>query len=180
MNMPDRAEHVQERTVFAGPVFDLVDEQIRLPNGTTVHHLTVRHPGAVVIIPRQADGTLLVIRQYRHSVRQTLLEFPAGTRHPGEAPLACARREIAEEVGHVAYTWESVGEFHPAPGFCNEVQYGFVATDLQPCKATRDADELIEVLSMPSAQIEQAIRSGIMTDGKSIALYLRAKLRGLV
>jgi ADP-ribose pyrophosphatase len=180
MNMPDRVEQIRQHTVFAGPVFDLVDEQIRLANGITVHHLTVRHPGAVVIIPRQADGTLLVIRQYRHSVHQTLLEFPAGTRHPGEAPLECARRELAEEVGRVAYAWESVGEFHPAPGFCNEVQYGFVATDLQPCEATRDADELIEVLSMHSAQLEQAIRDGIMTDGKSIALYLRAKLRGLV
>jgi len=178
--MPERVEQIQQHTVFAGPVFALVDEQIRLANGTTVHHLTVQHPGAVVIIPRQADGTLLVIRQYRHSVRQTLLEFPAGTRHPGEVPLECAKREIAEEVGHVAYIWESVGEFHPAPGFCNEVQYGFVATDLQPCEATRDADELIEVLSMHSAQVEQAISDGTMTDGKSIALYLRAKLRGLV
>jgi ADP-ribose pyrophosphatase len=180
MHMPDSVKHIPQHTIFAGPVFALVDEQIRLPNGTTVHHLTVRHPGAVVIIPRQADGTLLVIRQYRHSVRQTLLEFPAGTCHPGEAPLECARREIAEEVGHVAYAWESVGEFHPAPGFCNEVQYGFVATDLQPCEATRDADELIEVLCMHSAQVEQAIRDGLMSDGKSIALYLRAKLRGLV
>ena len=73
--MPDRVEQLQQHMVFAGPVFALVDEQIRLANGTTVHHLTVQHPGAVVIMPRQADGTLLLIRQYRHSVRQTLLWF---------------------------------------------------------------------------------------------------------
>ena len=115
--MPDRVEQIQQHTVFAGPVFDLVDEQIRLPNGTTVHHLTVQHPGAVVIMPRQADGTLLVIRQYRHSVRQTLLEFPAGARHPGEAPLECARREIAEEVGMWRIPGSRWASFTPRRGF---------------------------------------------------------------
>jgi ADP-ribose pyrophosphatase len=179
MDMPDQVEQLGQQTVYAG-VFDLVDEHIRLANGHTVHHLTVRHPGAVVFIPRRADGMLLAITQYRHAVRQTLLEFPAGTLEPGETPLACARREIAEEVGYVAQTWESVGEFHPAPGFCSEVQYGFVATDLAPCQVARDADELIEVVPMRSAQVEQAIRDGTMTDSKSIALYMRAKLRGLV
>ena len=177
--MPDQVEQIGQHTVYRG-IFELVDEHLRLANGRTVHHLTVRHPGAVVFIPRQADGTLLVITQYRHSVRQTLLEFPAGTLEPGETPLDCARREIAEEVGHLAQTWEYVGEFHPAPGFCSEVQYGFVATDLAPCEAARDEDELIEVVPMRSAQVEQAIRDGTMTDVKFIALYMRARVRGLV
>jgi ADP-ribose pyrophosphatase len=123
---------------------------------------------------------LLVIRQYRYSLRQTLLEFPAGTIEPGEPPLICAQRELAEEVGQVARRWEYLGELHPAPGFCNEIQYCFFATDLTPCAARPDDDEIIEVVPMRRPQVEQAIRDGHMTDGKSIALYTRAMLRGFI
>ena len=76
--------------------------------------------------------------------------------------------------------WEDLGQLYPAPGFCNEVQYCFFATDLTPCVAQADEDELIEVVSMSSTQIAQAIQTGEMMDGKSIALYTRAHLRGLV
>lgn len=168
------------QTVFVGRVLKVVDELIRLATGKLTHHVTVQHPGAVVCLPAQADGTLLAIRQYRHSVRKTLLEFPAGTLEPGEDPLTCAKRELAEEIGQQARRWESLGELHPAPGFCDEVQYCFFAAALSPCPMTPDEDEMIEVVAMGWPQVEQAIRDGHMTDGKSIALYTRAKLRGLV
>jgi ADP-ribose pyrophosphatase len=171
---------VHERTIFTGLGFQVVQEDIQLATGHRRRHLTIRHPGAVVLLPYDADGMLLVIEQYRYSLRHTLLEFPAGTIEPGEPPLACAQRELAEEVGRAARRWESLGELHPAPGFCNEVQYCFFATELTPCVARRDADEVIEVVPMRSTQVEQAIRDGHMTDGKSIALYTRAKLRGLI
>jgi ADP-ribose diphosphatase len=173
-------ETLRVQTVFRGPVFDVVEERIRLAPGTVRRHITVRHPGAVVLLPYDTDGTLLVIKQYRHSLRQVLLEFPAGTLETGEAPLTCAKRELAEEVGRAAARWEALGELHPAPGFCNEVQYCFFATELSPYEAQRDEDELIELLPMRSGEVEQAIRDGRMTDGKSIAVYLRGKLRGLI
>lgn len=178
--MHTMVEPLRQQIVFAGPVFDVVDEQIRFPTGKVVHHITVRHPGAVVFIPYQGDGTLLVLQQYRHSVRKTLLEFPAGTLKPGEVPLEGAKRELAEEVGQAASRWEYLGELHPAPGFCNGVQHCFIATELSPCEAVPDEDELIEVVPMHCGQVEAAIRAGHMTDGKSIALYTRAKLRGLL
>jgi ADP-ribose pyrophosphatase len=177
----DEDMHVlHERTVFAGLGFAVVLEDIHVAPGKQRRHLTLRHPGAVVLLPCHTDGTLLVIKQYRYSLRQTLLEFPAGTIEAGERPLACAQRELAEEVGQAAGRWECLGELHPAPGFCNEVQYCFFATDLSPCTALRDDDELIDVVPMQSTQVEQAIRDGSMTDGKSIALFTRAKLRGFI
>jgi ADP-ribose pyrophosphatase len=171
---------IHEHTVFTGLGFQVVQENIQLATGRTRRHLTVRHPGAVVLLPYDTDETLLVIEQYRYSLRRTLLEFPAGTIEPGEPPLACAQRELAEEVGRAARRWESLGELHPAPGFCDEVQYCFFATELTPYVAQRDEDEVIEIVPMRSTQVEQAIRDGHMTDGKSIALYTRAKLRGLI
>ena len=178
--MPEHMEILRTQTVFTGPKFAVVESRIRLATGTVHRHVTVRHPGAVVILPCLADGTLLVIRQYRHSVQGVLLEFPAGTLEPGEEPLACAQRELAEEVGQVAAGWEALGDLYPAPGFCDEKQYCFYATELTPCMAVRDEDELIEVVPIQAAEVEQAIRAGRMMDGKSIAVYTQAKLRGLV
>lgn len=178
--MHQRIETLGEHTIFKGAVFDVVDEEIRLSTGVVAHHITIRHPGAVVILPQRDDAMLLVIRQYRHSVRRELLEFPAGTLEPGEKPLDCARRELAEEAGQIANEWTHLGQLHPAPGFCSSTQHCFFAARLSPCEAKPDADELIEVVPMSSDDIEQAILSGNMTDGKSIALYTHAKLRGLL
>lgn len=178
--MQEHVEVVREHTVFTCPRFDVVEEQIRLATGAVRGHMTVRHPGAVVVLPCHADGTLVVIRQYRYAVRKVLLEFPAGTLERGEAPLLCAQRELAEEVGQAAGRWEDLGMLHPAPGFCDEVQHCFFATDLSPHTAPQDEDELIEVVPMRVAEVEQAIRDGRMMDGKSIAVYTRAKLRGLL
>ncbi len=166
--------------VFTGPSFDIVEERVQHATGYLGRHITIRHPGAAVILPRFADGTLLVIRQYRHALRQRLLEFPAGTLEAGELPLACAQRELAEETGYQAQQWEPLGQLHPAAGFCNEIQYCFFAADLSPCVAEPDADELIELVPMTSEAVTQAILDGTMTDGKSIGIYTRAKLQGLL
>jgi ADP-ribose pyrophosphatase len=171
---------IRTQTVFTGPKFDVIETRIRLATGTVHRHVTVRHPGAVVILPCLAAGTLCVIKQYRHSVQRVLLEFPAGTLEPGEAPFMCAQRELAEEVGQLAARWESLGELYPAPGFCDEQQYCFFATELTPCPTARDEDELIEVVPMQIAEVEEAIRTGHMMDGKSIAVYTRARLRGFI
>lgn len=179
MHIPDGFVRLQEQTIYSGRI-TVVDELVQLPTGKRTHYVTVRHAGAVVIIPRQDDGTFLLINQYRHALGQRLLEFPAGTLEAGEVPLACARRELAEEVGRTAQSWEAVGELHPAPGFCNEVQYGYVASQLAVCPTAHEEDELIEVVSLTASELEDAIRHGRLTDSKSVALYARAKLCGLL
>jgi ADP-ribose pyrophosphatase len=176
----DIVEVVREQTAYAGRVIHVIDELLRFPSGLLHHHITVQHPGAVVILPYQGDGNLIAIRQYRHAVRQTLLEFPAGTLEHQEEPLLCAKRELAEEVGRAASEWHDLGELFPAPGFCNETQYCFFAAGLNPCETNLDDDELIEVVSLSQDEIEKAIRDGDMKDGKSISIYLRAKLFGLL
>ena len=118
--------------VYQGRVFDLVEEEILLESGRQTRFARVVHPGAVVIIPRLGARTLLLIRQYRHAVGKTILEFPAGTLDAGEDPLTCARREIAEETGHIAARWQQLGTIYPAPGFCSETQHLFLADDLAP------------------------------------------------
>ena len=178
--MADPIEPVRTTTVFSGPKFDVLEERVRLASGHVSRHITLRHPGATVIMPRHADGSLIVLQQYRHSIRKILLEFPAGTLEPGEDPLVCAKRELAEETGQLAQQWESLGELVPAPGFCDEIQHCFFATGLSPCDTNLDDDEFIEIITMTSEEIAAAIQSGAMVDGKSIAIYARAKFRGFI
>jgi ADP-ribose pyrophosphatase len=176
----EMVEVVRQQTAYAGRVLHVVDELLRFPSGDLYPHVTVRHPGAVVILPCEGNGKLVAIRQYRHAVRQTLLEFPAGTLEPLEQPMVCARRELAEEVGRRAKAWQDLGQLLPAPGFCNEIQYCYYASDLTPCEPNLDDDELIEVVTLSPTEIETAIRDGRMKDGKSISIFMRAKLFGLL
>lgn len=173
-------ETLSSETVLSVPIFDIVKEDVRLPNGGTATRYTVEHPGAVVFIPQVDEHTLLMIRQYRHSVRDSILEFPAGTLEENETALSCAKREIVEEVGMSAKEWLELGDLYPTPGFCSEIQHGFVARGLTPDSAPGDEDEIIDVVSMSTEEVEQAIANGGVLDAKSIAYFFRAKLKGLL
>jgi ADP-ribose pyrophosphatase len=161
-------------------IFAIVEQALRLPSGRTVVRQVVQHPGAVVIMPQLEDGRLVMIEQYRFAVGETLLEFPAGTLEPGEAPLECARRELIEETGYRAEHWRALGVTYPSPGYCDEQQHLFMATGLVPEHAAGDEDEILEVKRLTVQEVERAIADGTLVDAKSIAAYARAKLQGVL
>ncbi len=161
-------------------IFAIVEQTLRLPSGRTVVRQVVHHPGAVVIIPQLADGRLLLIEQYRFAVGETLLEFPAGTLEPGEAPLLCARRELIEETGYRAEHWGALGIIYSSPGFCDEQQHLFVASGLVPDQAAADEDEILAVKRLTVQEVERAMADGMLVDAKSIAAYARATLQGVL
>ena len=160
--------------------FSVVEDEVIMPGGQVTTVNIVRHPGAVVILPREESGELLLIRQYRHAVGFSLLEFPAGTLEPGEAPISCAQREIAEETGFRANDWIGLGELFPAPGICDERQHLYFASGLVYDPLPKDDDESICVERYSAEQVERLIADGALNDAKSISVFLRAKLRGLL
>jgi ADP-ribose pyrophosphatase len=161
-------------------IFAIIEQVLRLPSGRTVVRQVVKHPGAVVIVPQLADGRLLLIAQYRFAVGETVLEFPAGTLEPDEAPLACARRELIEETGYRAEHWHPLGMIYSSPGFCDERLHLFLASGLVPEHAAADEDEILEVKRLTVQEVERAIASGTLVDAKSIAAYARAALQGVL
>ena len=175
-----RAEVLSTKILQRYRIFAIVEQALRLPSGRTVVRQVVQHPGAVVIIPQLADGRLILIAQYRFAVGETLLEFPAGTLEPGEAPLECARRELIEETGYRAEHWRALGVTYPLPGYCDEQQYLFMATGLVPEHAAADEDEILEVKGLTVQEVERAIADGTLVDAKSIAAYAHAKLQGVL
>jgi ADP-ribose pyrophosphatase len=174
------AEVLSTNVLHRYRIYAVVEQALRLPSGRTVVRQVVHHPGAVVIIPQMEDGRLIVITQDRFAVGETLLEFPAGPLEPGEAPLACARRERIEETGYRADHWHPLGMIYSSPGYCDERQHLFVATGLVPEHAAADEDEMLEVKGLTVQEVERSIADGTLVDAKSIAAYARAKLQGVL
>jgi ADP-ribose pyrophosphatase len=171
-------ELIESREIYQGRVFSLKQETLRLPNGVESPLDIIQHHGAVVIVPVDETGNLIMIRQYRHAARKTLLEFPAGGLEPGEDPETCARRELREEIGHAARTIRRLGGFFLAPGYSTEYLHIFLATELFPAPLEGDQDELIEVTRLPLLEILQRAAAGGVEDAKSLAclfLYQHAQ-----
>lgn len=149
-----------------------------------VHHLendatgsryrkeVVVHPGAVVVMGFLADGRILLIRNYRYSIGQKLIELPAGTLEKDEDPMNCAGRELLEETGYLAGRLKPLGSFFASPGILTEKLYAFAAYDLKHEGQALEADEEIEVVPATLEQAVQAIRTGEIQDAKTIATVL--------
>lgn len=180
--MADAPDHGRTtRTLLhKGRKFDF--ELIEFPGGRggTIRREVVRHPGAVVILPILADGRLVLIRNTRPSVDRSLLELPAGTLEPGEAPESCAARELTEETGYTAATLTPLGRFYTSPGMSDEVMWAFAAGGLTHVGQRLEEDERITVVAMTPAEASDLIDSGELMDAKTMLTILWAARRGLI
>jgi ADP-ribose pyrophosphatase len=136
----------------------------------------VEHPGAVAIVAVDREGCVTLVRQLREATRGELLELPAGTLKPGEAPLETARRELAEETGLSGGEWREAATFWTTPGFCRERMTLFFAEAVEAGDASPDEDESFELVRWPVGEIEG--RLGEIEDAKTLAgllLFLRER-----
>lgn len=156
-----------------GRVFDITLENVRLPNGACIDMEIIRHPGAAAIAALTADQEILMLKQYRHAVGQFWWEIPAGTFEAQEAPLACAKRELTEETGYRAQTWEPLGAVTPVPGYSDERIHLFLARDLSSSSQHLDFDEVIEVHPLPLDHVVQMIVDGEIEDAKTVTAIFR-------
>lgn len=170
------------KNIYKGRVVDLSLETVTLPNGATVEMELIHHPGAAAIVPMKDDGTVLLVRQYRHAVGGYILEIPAGKLHPGEDPRECAARELEEEIGFRAATLEPVVVFFTTPGFTDEIIHIYKATGLTPGTQNLDHDEVLDVIELPLERAMAQIEDGTIRDGKTIiglqAVYLSGTRSG--
>jgi ADP-ribose pyrophosphatase len=162
------------RTAFDGKLIDVTVERW----GEHEREI-VEHPGAVAIVAIDCDGMLTLVRQLREAVRTEVLELPAGTLEEGEAPLACARRELEEETGLTGGTWREQAAFYTTPGFCRERMHLFFAEELERGEASPESDEELEVVRWAKSEI--AAKVGEIEDAKTLAgllLYLHRSEAG--
>lgn len=170
--------------LFRGRLLHAFRDRVRLPGGSEGTREYVRHPGAVMIIPllERAGGRLEVVleRQYRYPVGQTLIEFPAGKLDPGEGVLACAQRELREETGYGAREWARAGVLHPVVAYSTEVIEIWFARGLVAGARQLDEGEFLEVFSATPDQLLDWCHTGRVTDAKTLvgAFWLHNVLGG--
>lgn len=168
-------ELLHRQTVFHGRAFDVQKVELKLPNHTTAVYDLVYHKNAITIIPINADGNVLFVRQYRLGASGYLLELPAGVLDDGEDPLEGARREIREETGFAAHDWIKLGEFYMAPGYSSELMHVFLARQLYHDPLLPDKDEFIGVEAIPLKRAYEMAHSGQIRDGKSLSSLFLAQ-----
>jgi len=176
-----RGTVLRRDVVHRGRVFELGVESVRLPDGREVGLDVLRHPGAAAVLPLTDRGAILMIRQFRHAADGFLWEIPAGTLDPGESPVDCAHRELAEEARVRAGEMIPLGEILPVPGYSTERIHLFLARGLEAADGRLDADELIaEVRPVPVGEVVAWLRDGSLVDAKSSVAVARARERGLL
>lgn len=156
------------RHIYKGKVVTLNIDTVQLPNGVTVDLETIRHPGAAAVVPIKDDGTVVLIRQFRHAAGGFIYEIPAGKLNPGEDPLSCASRELEEEIGYRASSFQLLSSIFTAPGFADEVIHIYKATGLTKGRQRLDHDEVLDVVEMPLSDAVGKIQDGTIRDAKTI------------
>lgn len=163
--MPREIVHVGRKIKVA------IDTQTAA-DGTVIRRDMIFHPGAVVILPVLDTEHVVLLRNHRPVIDDTLWEVPAGTREPDEPIEECARRELLEETGYHAAKWTGLGYLYASPGVLDEKLHLFVAEDLTPGPARPEADEDLEPVTL---RFDEAIRmclDGEIKDAKTITALL--------
>ena len=180
MSAPERElpKILNSQKVFTGRVFNVTVDTIN-EGELTYQREVVHHSGSAVIVPLFDDGTVALVRQYRHPAVRYLLEVPAGTLAEGERPEIGAARELKEELGLVAARLEKLSEFFVSPGFCEEKMWIYLATELSEGEQALEDDEVIDVVRLPIADALEMITTGEIQDAKTIiGLMLTAPRAG--
>lgn len=164
-------------TVFSGKLLVVHRDTVKLPDGKPATREYVEHPGAALVVPVLDDGRLVLERQYRYPVRRVMLEFPAGKIDAGEKSLATAQRELEEEAGYIAATWQSLGTVHPEIGYSTEFIDVFEATGLTHVGQKLDDGEFLEIVTMTEDELLFTYDCGGFTDGKSLAAFFAWRRR---
>ncbi len=168
-------ERLATRDIFRGRTFHVAVERVRLPNGREMDMELVHHRGAAAVVPLLADGSVLLVRQYRYATGGWLLEIPAGKLDQDESPESCAVRETEEETGYRPDELQPLGWIWTTPGFADEKIWLFLATGLRQTAQVLGDDEVLSLERMPLAEAVEKAANGEINDAKSAVALLRAR-----
>lgn len=165
--------HLKEIRIDGGAAYNgsflkVQKDTVRLPNGQPATREYIKHPGAVVILPVFEDGSVLMERQFRYPLDRVFIEFPAGKIDPGEAPLACAKRELLEETGYTATDWQFVCTIHNAIAYSDEHLDLYMARGLTAGERKLDDEEFLDIFRATPDELTAWVKDGKISDVKTI------------
>ncbi len=159
----------ESEILFKGKVFDLKVDKIEYDSGNPGIREVAIHPGGAVIVPILNSGKIIMVKQFRYPLQQTIFELPAGKLDKDEDPYVCAVRELEEETGYKAGKVEKLGAICTSPGFCTEILHIYLAKDLTPGNHNREEGEYgMEIFEFTFSEIHEKIFNGEIMDAKTI------------
>ncbi len=162
-------------TLRDGVILKMQVDKVQVQNGNIATRELVRHLGAVCIVPITEEGEIILERQYRYPLDRVITELPAGKLDAAtEDPLEAAKRELREETGYQAKEWIDLGAFYPAPAYTDEKIRMFLARGLTKGERDLDADEMINVFTMPLQEAVASVMRGEIPDAKTQMGILKA------
>jgi len=167
---------LKSQILFKGKVFDHQIDEIEYESGNRGIREVAIHPGGAVVVPIKDDGKIILVKQFRYPLQNTLIELPAGKLDKDEDPLVCATRELEEETGYKAKEIKKLGKIYTAPGYCTEILHIYSARGLTPGNHNREEGEQgMEIFELSINEIEKMITNGEITDAKTIVgiFYLK-------
>ena len=153
-------ERLATRRAYDGHILHVRVDDVRLPSGRETVREMIEHPGSVIVLPVTTDGEVLLIRQYRYTTGEMLIELPAGLIDEGEEPETAARRELTEETGYEAGELHVLGAAYVSPGYTQEESNFYVATGCAQVEHEPDEDEPIDVIHVPLADLPGLLQPG--------------------
>ncbi len=168
MSSEELAKRLSHRVAYRGRLLTVEVDRVVEPGGVEVDREVVRHPGSSVVLPITADGSLVLVRQYRYAVRDFLWEVPAGHIDSGELPEEAARRELVEETGYYPHRLQKLLDFYPAPGFTDERMHLFRGTELEERETRPEEDENIEVRLFDVKEALRMVSAREIRDAKTL------------
>jgi len=174
MNFDEKTLNSQE--IFNGKVVKVYKDDVEISNGHKTFREIVRHSGGVVILAYKDENTILFVKQFRYPMKKILLELPAGKLEYGENPFNAAKRELEEETGYCANKWTDLGYVYTSPGYSDEKLYLYKAQDLEYTHCHPDEGEILQLLEFSKNDVLKMIKTGEISDAKSLCALLRAEL----
>ncbi len=173
MNLEEK--QLSSEQTYKGKIINVRVDKVLSPKGECFREVA-EHPGGVVILPFVDTKNIILIRQWRYPTGRDILELPAGKLEYNENPFEAAKRELTEETGYEAKTWENLGYIYTSPGFCNEKLYLYKATNLEYKETNFDEFELVESKIFSLKEALNLIKTGKIVDSKTICAILKSNL----
>ena len=170
MLKPEKTLSTQQ--IYQGRAVNIRVDTVEKARGKQTTREVVEHSDCVAVVALDEQGSILLVRQFRHPVGKFLLEVPAGGIDPGEEPIDSVRRELQEEIGYLPRKIDKLGGFYATPGYGTEYLHCFLATDLVPARLVAEDTDDIELVRVSPDEIPRLIVSGEICDAKSIAALL--------
>lgn len=177
--MEFKEKTLDSQMMYDGRIIKVYKDNVELADGKKSFREVVRHSGGVVILAFKDEDTILLVKQYRYPIGETVLELPAGKLEKGEDPFEAAKRELEEETGYCANKWTDLGYINTSPGFSDEKLYLYLAQDLEYTHCHPDEGEIIQAFEYKYDDVLKMIDNGEINDAKTICGLMRANMKRL-